>query len=59
MLMEQKIFTLDILFHKILDLMDTLTTIVEATYMTGKVPLGTHFILEHVWYHRHKGNNPE
>jgi hypothetical protein len=44
--MEQNTLALCILLPKFLDLLDTLTVIVEVTSMTGKVSLGTHLIFE-------------
>jgi hypothetical protein len=56
--MEQKNLALSTPLRKILDSLDTLIVIVEVTYMKIKVPMGTHFILEHVWFHGHEGSNP-
>jgi hypothetical protein len=45
---KQKILVLSTTLQNILDSLDTLTMIVEATQMTEKEPQGTHFILEQV-----------
>jgi hypothetical protein len=49
--MKQKILAQSTPFQNMSDSLDTVTVIVEATSMMRKVPMGTDFILEHIWYH--------
>jgi hypothetical protein len=49
--MKQKILAQSTPFQNMSDALDIVTVIVEATSMMRKVPMGTDFILEHIWYH--------